>query len=168
MILLDSNVVQLLGDKKYPDKSEKFRELLIRLGEHEEIVISEMTKYEMMVGKWGKEAKAIISTVNQFQQLQITSTTLQVATILKGIYNDYGKIIPVDWGDYIIGATAFLNKATVLTINAKDFPAPIFTNSKWIPLTFSTRDGINKTIDLCKFSPNEPYIMQILKEKNQP
>lgn len=134
-LILDTNAIQYGCDGKY---SEKLLEVLTLLNKEYEFAVSSITTYEFFAGLSGKRGTRMMQSGREFlttlRNIPIENTHLRIAAALRTCYkcNDLTKGIEggVSFPDGLIGATAVVLDAHILTGNSNDFPSPFFDEKR--------------------------------------
>lgn len=117
MVVLDTNII-IDHLRQSQDKLTYLRELTEKLTD-EEFTISIISIQELYEGKSTKNEtsqKKLLRTISSFR---ILSYTYEVAKFAGEIARD--SISKLDLADAAIAATAIVNKASLATLNKKDF-----------------------------------------------
>lgn len=116
MVILDTNV--LIDYLRRPEDSSSPLQEFIRL-QKDKITISILTIQELYAGKSSKEPIKEQLFLEVVGSLEILPYTYNTAKLAGEIVRDLGK--PLGFPDAAIAATAILNKASLFTLNKKDF-----------------------------------------------
>ncbi|GEM_PF-3552902 len=133
IVIIDTNIFGNLLDPK--TLGDTFQ-ILLELGKDFEISISKITIQEI-ISKGTKDVDGIISGLRSFKRFEIDDVVL----VFAGLMTCVGVKGPFD---SIIASTAFLNGASILTGNQKDFPEPCFIETKSWSLAY--KDDGNRTV----------------------
>lgn len=133
IVIIDTNIFGNLLDVK--TIGDTFQ-ILLELSKSYEISISKITIQEI-ISKGTKDVDGIISGLRSFKRFEVDDFVLVFAGLMTciGVKGSF---------DSIIASTAFLNGASILTGNQKDFPEPFFTETKSWSLTY--KDNGNRTV----------------------
>lgn len=116
MVVLDSNIV-IDHLRLYPKKS-KLREIEEKISTGS-LAISVITVQELYEGKSTLDKareEVLLEVINNLKILPYTFETAKLAGVIARDL-DY----PIDFADTALAATAILNKASLFTLNKKDF-----------------------------------------------
>ena len=127
IIIIDSNV--LLYCELYKCKLE-IRKLLRSLADNGNILsISEISGFEVLKNSDNKNRDYFFQLLNYLKNIKVTKDTLWMAILLFEAYrkNRGDFCQKVSSTDYMIGSTALIRKAFLLTANRKHFPKEIWS-----------------------------------------
>lgn len=116
MVILDTNII--IDHLRQPFKKSKLRQLEEKISV-KDLAISIITIQELYEGKSTLDEiqeRTLLETINP---LKVLPYTYEVAQIAGELVRDLGR--RVEFPDAAIAATAILNKASLFTLNKKDF-----------------------------------------------
>lgn len=151
-IILDSNVVQYFFS--IPEYKDQISALLIpEIQKGYGVAISDYTYFELINGSSIEKEEKLFSAIEGGKRYYVMRGVLIAAGRL-GCWFDDHKIQGVDNGDKIIGATALLNQAIVLTANGRHFPQPFFKELARATLERTDKNGSTHSIYLYYMEPD--------------
>jgi predicted nucleic acid-binding protein len=153
VVIVDTTVFGNLLISKTTDKTLN---ILIELTKTYSLAISKVTIMEVL-SKGTKDINKITKLFKAFKTYDVSDEVLMYAGLLysSGIK---GHI------DSIIASTAFLNNASILTSNQKDFPEPLFTEFAYWHISYKDKCNRTKTDNLYHLSANLDKIGKRLLE----
>ena len=129
------------------------------------LAISEFSVFEKLKGLWRNDISETYKFLQNYEWKTVSSTVLLQASILSKLYEEEAVGVSASDGDKIVAATAILEGGLVLTINHKDFPNPFFIAQKELPITYQTKERVNKTLDFILYKPTDALIRRISEVK---
>ncbi len=163
LIIVDSNIIQYIAQ---PKSAKVFNDYIDNLIERRfDFAISTITIYELLKGASKQKAEKMINLLDRFTKFELEEDILQAAAKLESLYK-LEDIQPkeIEDADKIIGATALLSSALILTANARDFPSPYFTEVEREIITFIVKRERTKTIVVYLLRPEPAIIERYIKE----
>ncbi|MBS3170002.1 type II toxin-antitoxin system VapC family toxin [Candidatus Woesearchaeota archaeon] len=109
--------MKLVDTDIFIDLLRGFGPSLSFFGEEEEIIFSAVTEAELLSGQQCKDAvirERVLHFLSQFEKITVGNPLVQIAADFR---RKYGIALP----DALIAASAFVNNATLITRNVKDF-----------------------------------------------
>lgn len=163
LIILDSNIIQYTAQPKSADAFNVYIVDLVSRGF--EFAISAITIYELLKGANKKTKEKMVKLLKQFTKFELPENVLETAAELESVYK-VENIQPkeIEDADKIIGATALLSYALILTANARDFPAPYFKEIERKIITFEEKRERTKTIVIYLLKPEATIIEKHIQE----
>lgn len=116
MVIIDTST--LIDYLRRPEESSPFKKF-VEQNKEERLSISILTIQELYAGKSSKEVLKENFFLNIINKMDILPYTYKVAQLAGELTRDYDKNL--DFPDAAIAATAILNKASLFTLNKKDF-----------------------------------------------
>lgn len=115
MVIIDTSI--LIDYLRRPESSpfKKF----VEQNKEEKLSISILTIQELYAGKSSKEALKENFFLNIINKMDVLPYTYKVAQLAGELTRDYDKNL--EFPDAAIAATTILNKASLFTLNKKDF-----------------------------------------------
>ncbi len=116
MVIIDTSI--LIDYLRRPKISSPFKKL-VEQNKEERFSISILTVQELYAGKSSKEALKENFFLEIINKMDILPYTYKIAQLAGELTRDYHKNL--GFPDAAIAATAILNKASLVTLNKKDF-----------------------------------------------
>jgi len=170
-IILDTCILQYSNKKNIQNElSEYLQDLIERKFD---LYISEISIAELLTNLTRENEDEGAKTISYFKKYTVEQNTLIASAQLSSIYNKVGinnlDISKVDGGhinlsDKIIGATAILNGALILTANIQDFPNPYFIPVEEHLLIYRNKHG-KSMLYLQLLSPNIMLINKVFNRR---
>ena len=163
-VILDTNIIKKIIDPfSVNEFSIYLRDIFNRNGT---FVISDFTCFELLRGANLKSEAVAFPIINVVVRLFVSTTVLYASARLETLYKMEG-IQPesIDIGDKIIGATALLNSALVLTANGRDFPIPYFIEIERKIIEFKDKNKRTKCIPISLLKPDYEILVKRFNER---
>ena len=162
-IILDSNVIQYLGDSKISTELLKY---LIELQSSNFILsISNISICELLSGTTKKQEAEGIQILSIFKRYEINDSVLIGAAQLFTLYSN--AKIPNDQvsvADRIISSTSIITGSLVLTSDVNDFPRPFFKEVAEKLIFYKYKNKTQMRI-LQVLSPNTEIINELFSRR---
>ncbi len=162
-IILDTNIIQYIGDRNIAAHLSQYFQDLIKKGFG--FAISDISYYELLSGATIKQEQQAHSALSRFVKYPVNSNVLITASQLSTIYKN--QKVPnqqITLEDKIIAATAILAGSLLMTADVNDYPRPFFAEAEEKLLYYSHK---NKTcmrvVQLLR--PNLPVMKQRFSER---
>lgn len=144
-ILLDTCIVSNLSSKEN-NLVEKTQELIFELHKHNNLYISQFSKYELLKGNNEKNSKIIFKIISNFKIIENNEDRLNRAANLYRAYNNNANVrktlSSISDVDIFIGSLIFKKENTyLLTADYFDFPRPFFLEKKHWDIKFIKNKG---------------------------
>lgn len=164
-IILDSNILQYLGNKKI---SPEIISYMIEFQKNNFVLsISNISITELLSGTTRKQETDGINVLSVFKRYEINDSVLIGASQISTLYT-IAKIPndQISLADKIIGSTAIITGSLILTSDVNDFPRPFFKEVAE-KMIFYKHKNKTQMIVLQLLSPNTEFINESFSRRPQ-
>lgn len=170
-VILDTCILQYFSNKNIQIELDRY--LLDLIDRKFTFYISEISIAELLTNlNKPKEAQGL-KILSLFERYLVEQNTLIASAQLSSIYNQVGinnidlskiESARISLSDRILGATAILNGALILTANIQDFPNPYFIPVEEHLLIYNNKHG-KSMLYLQLLSPNINLINKVFNTR---